>query len=94
MGATLKRRSKGLAGGLDMARAVCPIFGGEANWGVLQFLKKTFDTHSVLLYQYTHALNQCGTNTKGTHIMITTIVALWLSALAAGIFSMARADRV
>jgi hypothetical protein len=34
---------------------------------LLQFLKITFDRHSVLLYQYTHALNQCGTHKGNKH---------------------------
>jgi hypothetical protein len=42
-----------------------PDFGvrGKSNTQ-LQFVKKTFDSHSVLLYQYTHALNQCGTHRR------------------------------
>jgi hypothetical protein len=59
----------------------------------LQFFKIMFDKYSVLLYQYTHALNQCGT-IKGTEIMITAIVTFFISAVATGMLGMAAGDRV
>jgi hypothetical protein len=59
----------------------------------LQFFKKTFDSYSVLLYQYTHALNQCGTY-KEANIMITAIVTFFITAIATGMLGMAAGDRV
>ena len=52
-----------------------------------------FDTLSVLLYQYTHALNQCDTKIEGLKIMINILVTVWLSALATGMFMAMVADK-